>query len=156
MAIPTAEEMHKAIKDNFIISIQENIADDCQIIIDDAILADSIAMWEREIMTAKSIHKVNPSDYRIAGYLAFWIRKLKPFSLSPHDLIKQKRYKLQLIINELVAIQLGLFMLYSSEERNDKKLSSSLLYRTITSMRYRSLSPHTMSLMYEFFFVNND
>lgn len=150
--IPNKTDLYNAIKDTYIHDIENSIAHDCQIEIDGANLADCLVMWEREINTAQNIHNVHPSDYRIAGYLAFWIRKLKPFSLSSYDINIKKRYEIGLVINEYIAIQLGLYMLYIDESRKNKKLSSRLLLRTIKTMRYRSLSPHTMSLMYEFFF----
>jgi hypothetical protein len=149
----TAKEMLKDIQDNQIPAISKKFKLDIDI--DEANLADCLKMWEREIETAKKVHNVGPSDYRIAGYLAFWIRKLKPFRLSTYEININKNYEMGLIINELVAIQLGFYILYVDEKRRNKQLSGNLLKRTIKSMRYRSLSPHTMALMYEFFFENN-
>lgn len=150
--IPEKIDLFNAIKNDYLHSIEDAIDEDCQIEVDDANLADCLVMWDREINTARNIHNVQPSDYRIAGYLAFWIRKLKPFSLSSYDINIKKRYELGLLINEYIAIQIGLYMLYIDDSRQNKKLSPKLLLRTMKTMRYRSLSPHTMSLMYEFFF----
>ena len=154
--VPSTREMFDLIKFELIKKIEDSISyDDCQISINEYVLSECISMWKREIETAQKIHHVAPNDYRIAGYLAFWVRKLKPFSLSSYGITIKKRKKLSLLINELVAIQLGLYILYIDEKRNKHKLSPDLLMRTIKTMRYRSISPHTMGLMYEFFFQHD-
>ena len=72
--------------------------------VDKYILADVIDKWCQEVKKVEAIENINfVSQYRISGFLTFWIRKLKPFNVKEYNGNLQTR----LYINELLAMIIG-------------------------------------------------
>ena len=124
--------------------------------IDRVVLFEVIHLWIKEIAKAEQmmssvqeqeINKKKISPSRVGGYLVFWIRKLKPFYLTDEDYRSNNR-TVQRYINELFAIELGFFIIYSAIQTNVKIAAKSTI-RLMKSLRYHSMSPVSVSLIFE-------
>lgn len=90
---------------------------------------------------------VHPNVAKIAGQVAFWIRKLKPLHIaadSPNFL---------LTVNELAALRIGLAICNTHKDDNSKAHAVSLpprIFRDwVNSFRYHSHSPHSCMISFE-------
>jgi len=121
--------------------VEKNL--DVSLIIDDEILQ------EANVFTSNSIasYKLDsPNLAKIAGCIAFWIRKLKPISFGP-----DKKNKI-LCVNELVALLVGLSIYNSVKDGEAPKgiqVSGRVLIDWIITLRYNSHSPHSTALAFE-------
>jgi len=121
-----------------------------KITIDNNILADVIQRWCDEIKKIETINQnINyVSPFRVSGFLTFWIRKLKPFSVIKYS---DKDIEKQIYVNEIFALIIGLILLYGL--LNDKKkINSGAFLRLLTSLRYNSMSPMSVALIYEYLY----
>ena len=88
----------------------------------------------------------SPNVAKIAGHVAFWIRKLKPIAHaadSPHRF---------LAVNELVGILVGMGICrsYFDDTRKETvELPKRVMNDWIASLRHHSHSPHSCALMFE-------
>jgi hypothetical protein len=90
-----------------------------------------------------------PNVAKIAGVVAFWVRKLKPFSYAPDETAKSGKFH---ALNELIGIQAGLAICNSYKDdysREEFRLSSRLLIDWLHSLRFHSHSPHSSLLAFE-------
>jgi response regulator RpfG family c-di-GMP phosphodiesterase len=123
------------------------------------LFADLIRAFSRDIKKLINVDGVEkPSDFRIAGLIAFWIRKLKPLNDIESDdgsKTQEELEHLRLYLNEQFAINVGLSTLndYATKgaTENLKMIIASNSYSDILShLRYRAISPQAMSLYYKF------
>lgn len=101
-------------------------------------------------MVNKSLDDIgldNPNVAKIAGQLAFWIRKLKPLRLSPDSPNKL------LTVNEHVALLVGLALCNKYRDDNSKekplRLPPRIFRDWLQSFRYHSHSPHSSMISFE-------
>lgn len=89
----------------------------------------------------------NPNVAKIAGEVAFWVRKLKPLSIAS-DSPNYYRFS-----NERAALLIGLAIanLYEDDQGQRRKvwLPSDILRDWITSLRYHSHSPYSSITSFE-------
>lgn len=83
-----------------------------------------------------------PNAAKIAGSVAYWIRKLKPITHA-HQTTKKL-----LIINELVSVHTGLAICAQHESRF-KVLSTRVLSDWVNSLRYHGHSPRSTTISFE-------
>lgn len=95
----------------------------------------------------QAIGLAHPNVAKVAGQVAFWIRKLKPLQLSkdsPNSL---------LTLNEMAALRIGLFICntFKDDSSKDKKIAlPPRIFRDwINSFRYHSHSPHSSMISFE-------
>ena len=87
-----------------------------------------------------------PNAAKIAGIVAFWIRRLKPLRVereSPNPF---------LLINEFIALKVGISICeqYYDDARKEKiTLNPRILRDWIFSFRYNSHSPHSSLISFE-------
>ena len=112
--------------------------------IDEAIVLEAERMICDDIA---SIGLIRPNVAKIAGLVAFWIRKLKPLRVaanSPNRL---------LTLNEFVALRIGLAICNAYHDDNSKPhkiyLPPRVLNDWIKSFRYHAHSPHTSMIAFE-------
>lgn len=105
---------------------------------------------------AQTEYKIN--QFKMAGLLCFWVRKLKPFWVDePHE--EANRY-----VNETMALYSALFLIFGylrsigkqpnfnfTPEQKDR--FSSYLHDLIVSLRYNSFSPHSTAYLFESLFI---
>ena len=87
-----------------------------------------------------------PNIAKVAGHVAFWIRKLKPIS---HSANTQKKL---LVINELVAILVGagICARYFDDTSSEHiVLPPRILFDWASSFRLNSHSPHSCAIAFE-------
>lgn len=87
--------------------------------------------------------KLRGSDpFKIAGYLTYWIAKLKPVQI-----LEPKPNKQEILINEYLAISFAVSYFYAI--KNIKILSEDLFDNLKYLLRYRTLTIRIMPLIYE-------
>jgi len=87
-----------------------------------------------------------PNAAKIAGIVAFWIRKLKPLSIHPDSDFSF------LPLNEYVALLVGLAICarYFDDDRKERlRLNPRILRDWVFSFRYNSHSPHSALISFE-------
>ena len=94
-----------------------------------------------------SIGLTQPNVAKIAGLVAFWLRKLKPLSVaedSPNNL---------LTLNEVIALRIGLAICNAYKDDDSKaqaiKLPPRILNDWVNSFRYHSHSPNSSMISFE-------
>ncbi len=115
-----------------------------------AIVIDSDIVEEIKCQLNRTLEKLSldtkPNVAKVAGHVAFWIRKLKPISHSadtPHKL---------LLINELVAILVGSSICcryFDDSSSVAVKLPVRILFDWASSFNLNSHSPHSCSIAFE-------
>jgi len=94
-----------------------------------------------------------PNAAKIAGVVAFWIRKLKPLHVE-----KDSAHPF-LFINEFVALKVGLAIweryFDDSASKEVVKLNHRILRDWIFSFRYHSHSPHSSLISFELLTCEN-
>ena len=96
-----------------------------------------------------SMNMKNPNVAKIAGVVAFWVRKLKPFSYTQDEGAKGNKFH---ALNELIGIQAGLAIcnFYKDDySRTEFHLSNRLLQDWLHSLRFHSHSPHSSLFAFE-------
>lgn len=94
-----------------------------------------------------------PNVAKIAGQVAFWVRKLKPLSLS-HD-----SPNFLLTLNELAGLRIGLAICNTYKDDQSKTETLALpprIFRDwVNSLRYHSHSPHSSMISFELLMCDN-
>ncbi len=114
------------------------------------ILIDEIIVYDvgRQIQEhLDSIGLEKPNIAKIAGQVAFWIRKLKPLYItqdSPNKL---------LTVNELVGLHVGLALCIQYKDDNSKvdpvRLPPRIFHDWVIGFRYHSHSPYSAMTSFE-------
>jgi hypothetical protein len=109
----------------------------------------------------------NPNHFKIAGHLAFWIRKLKPFRIFrlstvvahlekrglshpfPEAMLKQENpdNPNALFVNEIIAVNAAFGFICATGTLLRPK--PELVQDLIVSLRYNSFSPHAVRIILE-------
>lgn len=109
----------------------------------------------------------HPNHFKVAGQLAFWLRKLKPFRIFrmssfvshlemrgvehrlPADLMAQEKSgnPLHLFINEMIATQAAFGVIRAGGTALRPK--EELVHDLIMSLRYHSFSPNALRIILE-------
>ncbi len=79
---------------------------------------------------------------KIAGYLTYWISKLKPIQILESDPEKN-----EILINEYLALSVAIVYIY--ESANIFILSQKMIDDLKYTLRYRTLTVRTLPLIYE-------
>lgn len=137
-------------------------------VIVDAKALDECAMKAEETLQGTGIP--HPNMFKIAGHYAFWIRKLKPFSLYKRDelvrlldaigvgsdlcqlLPAQNRVDRHsdLFVNEIIAVFVAIGLLrYGLPAMTPSGLSSKMLNDLIVGLRHHSYSPSSLAILME-------
>lgn len=94
-----------------------------------------------------AIGLIHPNVAKIAGQVAFWVRKLKPLSIA------QDSPNYLLTVNELAGLRIGLAICNTFKDDNSKVQSIALpprIFRDwVNSFRYHSHSPHSSMISFE-------
>lgn len=94
-----------------------------------------------------AIGLIHPNVAKIAGQVAFWIRKLKPLTLTPDS----PNYLITL--NEYAALRIGIAICGTFLDDNSKAREIALPPRIfkdwVNSFRYHSHSPHSVMISFE-------
>lgn len=88
-----------------------------------------------------------PNNFKVGGVICFWLRKLKPLTVP--DAEKDNRF-----VNETVAflVAYSFAYLYTLEKKiHIPKIGEPYLHDLLTSFRYNSWSPTSMSFLFEAF-----
>lgn len=104
---------------------------------------------EIEVLVKRNLASIEiqkPNVAKVAGIVAFWIRKLKPIGFA-----SDSKNKL-LTVNEYVSLMVGLSIChkYFDDASRDKfKIHKRILKDWISSFRYHSHSPHSSLTAFE-------
>jgi len=88
-----------------------------------------------------------PNVAKVAGHVAFWIRKLKPIAHAPDSTHKM------LTINEIVGILVGVGICqkyFDDQTRKGFRLPKRIMLDWVMSLRTHSHSPHSCAITFEF------
>jgi len=97
------------------INVHDGMADIC----------DVVRAYSRDVRKLIAVDSFSPNEYKQAGYLAFWIRKLKP--LFYHTLLddqegisKAEDTTLRVYLNEVFALYVAIAIVFSVQNENKK------------------------------------
>ena len=112
------------------------------------IICDNNILRECEIKIRNHIKNLKkPSEYKIAGAIIFWMRKLKPFVFE----IKQNKWHNPcLYLNEYIAVIYGYEVLYHLQKAKDKpnkKLHPRFIEDLAIQLRYSAFSPSSLEML---------
>ncbi len=143
---------------------RHRVADEwqCQIVYDRGIGQEIVLKAEEHLQSISGVPAPNP--FKVAGYYAFWIRKLKPcrvFStqsfitmLDHHKIIHQVKAPTSAenlphwaFVNEMIAVKLAFAILSAGGIKMPVK--AELVHDLITSLRYHSISPNALRIVLE-------
>lgn len=122
------------------------------------ILADIVRSFSRDVTKLISVDRINlPSEYRIAGLITFWIRKLKPlFKITnfKQEINAEDSYAMELFLNEQFAIDCGLAQIDLDKLFGNHDTIRDDIYRVdgphlLSNLRYRAISPQAMASHFE-------
>lgn len=120
------------------------------------ILADIVRAFSRDITKLISVDDVKvPSEYRVAGLLTFWIRKLKPlFYIEAPRREDEDFLTMELYLNEQFAIDCGLAQIDLDKLFGNHDTIRDDIYRVdvphlLTNLRYRAISPQATATQFE-------
>ncbi|KJR41854.1 hypothetical protein MCHI_002231 [Candidatus Magnetoovum chiemensis] len=101
-----------------------------------------------------------PDHFKEAAHIAYWIRRLKPFSYRPHDTLSddatqkdiQKEIELSRKINENIAIEFAQYICTKGEEIRTqqtvrKTIPLSIKEDFLYIFRYKHISPHSLMII---------
>ena len=121
--------------------------------------SDMIGAFSRDIEKLSIVDKIKPSPYRLAGLVAFWIRKLKPIKRvtvgaerNPDVVKKFRRYR-----NELLALHSGMALSalnssYPCSPQDIVEIIDDRLADLLYDLRYRAISPQAMTIIFQIVF----
>ncbi|MBF0425593.1 MAG: hypothetical protein HQL66_07215 [Magnetococcales bacterium] len=102
--------------------------------------------FERAGVTLGQV-KMDPNPIKQAGHRAFWVRKLKPFTVN-WDSIKDRQTAVSpLFFNEYVSVMYGFQLLHLSGYKFHVNLD--LVHDLITGLRYDAFSPASITAVYQ-------
>lgn len=88
-------------------------------------------------------HCYTPTNFKIAGVICFWLRKLKPFSVSCS--IKNNTF-----VNETIALLTAHnFVQRYSLQKSRIITNKDLFLEVVTSLRYNSWSPSSLAFLFQ-------
>lgn len=119
------------------IKVDITILDECFCKVEDSL--------DRDFRSFEAPEGYEPSPFKMAGVICFWLRKLKPFSVP--DKPEESRF-----INETVAFLVGyslVFQYAESKELHRPKISDTFFHDMVTSLRYNSHSPNSAAFLFE-------
>jgi len=110
------------------------------------LVLDRDILREVEAHAKKHINSLNldkPNSAKVASAFSFWFRKLKPIHHS------EKSNSKYLLINEYIALMVGLSICVRKDQITGSIISERILYDWVTSFRYNSHSPSSSMLSFE-------
>lgn len=114
------------------------------IIIDKALFFECVEKIQFYLETISD----EPSEYKIAGALTFWIRKLKPLSFE----LSNNQNNPDIYLNEKIAVIYGYNYIKAVKlQKNSKfiKLSPKFFNDLAVQLRYSSFSPSSIAFLFE-------
>ena len=120
-------------------------------------------------MSSKSPEPVEPDHFKICGFAAYWLRRHSPVSVLMEDkglkvtkdeVIKEWRRLFGSYSRALLAFYFGYRICYFYETRGEsdsvspRKPDSAYIEAICYVMKYKSLSPHAMGMIYRSLFYN--
>ncbi len=117
-----------------------------EVIIDTEIYADVVRHYYEDLKRWGENSRILPDDLKQKAIYAFWIRKLKPISLSkplplPGDTANW--------INEIIAITIALVELDAIYGKDlSTRLQPEIRHDLLYFFRYKSVSPHALYLIF--------
>lgn len=120
------------------------------LILDEAVVLEASRRIEENL---NSLGFQRPNVAKVAGQVAFWIRKLKPLSISPDS----KNHFC--FANERAALALGLAICerYKDDLSTDRqlRLHPRIFMDWVVGFRYHSHSPHSSMTSFELLMCDN-
>ncbi|MDR0379752.1 MAG: hypothetical protein LBI62_07415 [Candidatus Accumulibacter sp.] len=122
-----------------------------------SICIESVVVEEIERRVDRTLQNYDqPNAAKIAGVVAFWIRKLKPMTISPES---KRAFSM---INEYVSILIGMSIcsryfddFTKTDAEGVVRINSRILKDLMYSFRYHSHSPHSSVILFEALFCEN-
>lgn len=118
---------------------------------DIVLMIDVDVVAEISIRVAETLKQLNmstlPNVAKVAGHVAFWIRKLKPLAHAP-----ESRNKL-LTANEVVGVLVGVGICqqyFDDTARSKFRMPDRIMRDWVSSLRNHSHSPHSCAIAFEF------
>lgn len=121
------------------ISVDISVLDECFCKVEDSL--------QKNFSSFEAPQGYEPSLFKMAGVICFWLRKLKPLSVRGKE--KDNRF-----VNETVAFLVGYHLVYKfSIERGLRRphIPASYFHDLVTSFRFNSWSPTSMAFLFEAF-----
>jgi len=87
----------------------------------------------------------DPNEYKVGGYLCFWIKKLKPFRFQS----RCRHYT-----NELMGLSLGHAVVVSPNKRKGKSIPAKVFHNILYDLRYRPVSPSVIANQFHMLYLD--
>jgi len=121
----------------------------CAVSAEMAILDECFSRYERSLdkdfPSSEAPQGYELSQFKVAGVICCWLRKLKPFSTQ--DAANH------LFVNEFIAFLVGYYLVYGYNVRHAKdrppKIKAHYFDDLVKSFRYNAHSPHSTALIFE-------
>lgn len=121
----------------------------CTVLVNIPVLDESFSRVEDSLRKSFKSYEApqgyEPSVFKIAGVICFWLRKLKPFFV----LEKPEEHR---FLNETVAFQVGYSLVFRYSQQNrlhTPKITANFLHDITTSLRYNAHSPNSTAFLFE-------
>jgi len=117
-------------------------------------LLDASKHYWRDVDRLHSSHGIEHIDcHKIAGYLTYWISKLKPISILDASLYSPKHNELLLNINEYFAFYVAIGRICDDRRKSGKgttflSMTAAFIESFVYTMKYRATTGDNLSLMY--------
>lgn len=103
------------------------------------LMADVIIHFKEDMKKYKS-----PNEYKVGGYMCFWIKKLKPFRMQK---------KLGIFTNEALALQIGLNIVANAKGSASRILPKDVYMNLGYDLRYRTVTPSVIANQFHLLYV---
>ena len=120
--------------------------------LDRAVLKNAVERYWMDVDRLHRYHSLPRIDrHKIAGYLTYWICRLRPISLLEDSQTLDKPAR-AIFINELFATYVSLARIQTKRRKSGAdttlQISAGLLHAFLYGLRYRPFSGDTMAMMY--------
>ena len=123
---------------------------------DPYIIGSLVDRYWKDVERLHIFHNIKNIDcHKIAGYLTYWICKLKPFKV---EISSYRKNECCYIINELIALYVGCSRVNSTRKRNGKnsiQLKKEFISPFLYSLTFRPNNADWLSIIYYFIDVSN-
>ncbi len=130
--------------------------DDSEITLDYNVLNDVVNRYLLDVERLHQFHDIQYIDcHKIAGYLTYWICKLRPVVVSKPDIVyDSERYKKAELANEIVSLILSIARIDEDKQQGVNRTRVSLKKEFVNAflytLHYRPINADNLALIYYF------
>ncbi|MDR0272614.1 MAG: hypothetical protein LBI27_04790 [Clostridiales bacterium] len=89
------------------------------------------------------------APHKLAGYIAYWLSKLKPISVINPQMYNRRYSEFSLYINEFYSLYIAAGWIFSFDEIEDIRLNKNWLSAFMYLLKYRATSGDNLEMMFQ-------